>query len=423
MLQQLDRVIFDFINRDCAHPVLDVFFSFWTDFQKTAAFYILVAGIIGFLIFKKNYKEIFYVALSSLGALLADGINSKVLKPFFARPRPTEVILRTAEQGSYSFPSSHAVDAFFIATILGLYFPKTRKFLFPLVSLTAISRVYCGVHYPGDILIGALTGIILAYSFYYFVRFFMQKLKFFSSFLLICFFSVPAFSVEDPTKGKPFFPWLWEDQFKPTLVKSVDKKGLAILAAGTGGVLITDQYDRKIDRFSKDGGNWLMDHDSATKFGKLGNGVAGLAIFGAQYVFDQENGLRTGRAIILTTISHMGIAGIVQRNRPDNRSDFLPYPSSFPSGHTSSAFAVAGSMAFAYGWKGGVPAYLAASAIAVSRLKERRHWASDIVGGAVLGTFWARAAFAADEPENKQAFFVLPVPIYDGVMLSALKEF
>lgn len=422
MLIELDLKIFKLINQDWTHPYLDVFFSFWTDFQKTIPFYLLVIGVLGYLLFKKYWKNILILFSCSAGALLADVINSKILKPFFERPRPIETILRTAEQGSFSFPSSHAVDAFFIATFLGLFFPKFRKILYPLVTLTALSRIYCGVHYPSDVLIGAIVGVLLAYLFYLLINMIMTKQKYF---LMICalFFSISAqASYTDPTEGKPFFPWLWEDQFKPTLVKSVDQTGLMILAAGGVSVIGVHEYDKKINRFSRDGGNLLMDHDSAKKFSSLGNGMAGVAIFGAQFFFDQENGLKTGRTIILTTISHMGIAGLVQRDRPENRSDFLPFPSSFPSGHTSSAFAIAGSMAYSYGWKAGVPAYLMASGIGLSRIKEGRHWASDVVGGAILGTFWARASFTADE-SHKEAFFILPVPVYDGMMISALKEF
>ena len=424
MLIQIDYKIFHWINRDWSHPFLDIFFSFWTDFQKTAPFYILIAGVLGYLVFKKRWKNVFIMFACTIGGLLANLINSKILKPFFERPRPVDSILRTAEQGSYSFPSSHALNSFFIATFLCLFFPKLRKYLFPLVSLTALSRVYCGVHYPSDILVGALTGMVLAYLFYLFIKMLMTKQKYFLTFTMTLFFSLSGHgAVKDPTEGKPFLPWLWEDQFKPTLVKSVDQTGLMILAGGGITSVGVRQYDRKINRYRREGGNLLMGHDEAQAFGKLGNGMAGVAIFGAQYFFDQENGLKTGRAIILTTISHMGIAGIVQRDRPENRTDFLPFPSSFPSGHSSSAFAVAGSMAYSYGWKAGIPAYAIASAIGLSRIKEGRHWASDVVGGAVLGTFWARASFKADEPQNKEAFFIMPMPVYDGMMISALKEF
>ena len=424
MLIEIDYKIFHWINRDWSHPFLDVFFPFWTDFQKTPAFYVFVACILGYLVYKKLWKNIFIVITCSLGAFLADLINSKILKPFFERPRPVDSILRTAEQGSYSFPSSHAVDAYFIATFLCLFFPKLRKYLFPLVTLTALSRVYCGVHYPSDILAGALTGMVLAYLFSLLIKMIMTKQKYFLTIVATFFFSFSGHSAfEDPTEGKPFFPWLWEDQFKPTLVKSVDKTGLMILAGGGIGAIGVRQYDRKINRHTREGGNVLMGQHEAESFGKLGNGLAGVLIFGTQFYFDQGNGLKTGRAMILTSLSHMGIAGIVQRDRPENKTDFLPYPSSFPSGHTSSAFALAGSMAYSYGWKAGIPAYAIASAIGLSRIKEGRHWASDVVGGAVLGTFWARASFKADEPYNKEAFLIMPMPVYDGMMVSALKEF
>src|SRR5690606_19396537 len=137
MLIEIDYKIFHWINRDWSHPFLDVFFPFWTDFQKTPAFYVFVACVLGYLVYKKLWKNIFIVITCSLGAFLADLINSKILKPLFERPRPVDSILRTAEQGSYSFPSSHAVDAYFIATFLCLFFPILRKHLFPLVTLLA----------------------------------------------------------------------------------------------------------------------------------------------------------------------------------------------------------------------------------------------------------------------------------------------
>ena len=165
-----------------------------------------------------------------------------------------------------------------------------------------------------------------------------------------------------------------------------------------------------------------MSHSTAEKFGTLGNGFAGIMVAATQLVFDQENGLKTTQAILLTTLSHMSIAGIVQRDRPNKKTDFLPFPSSFPSGHTASAFAVAGSLAYSYGWAGAVPGYFLASGIALSRIRENRHWASDIIAGGFIGTFWARAAFKKSEVD-KEAFMVLPTPVYDGMMLTAMKSF
>jgi membrane-associated phospholipid phosphatase len=70
----------------------------------------------------------------------------------------------------------------------------------------------------------------------------------------------------------------------------------------------------------------------------------------------------------------------VLRGRPD-----LSDNKSFPSGHTSNAFALAAVAERHYGWKIGAPAYLLAGVVGVSRLQQDRHWLSDVVGGATLG--------------------------------------
>lgn len=420
--QSIDQNIFKLINQSLSNPVFDAFFPAWTDVQKTPLFFIVVFAVLIRFIFRKKWNEISLLVMCALGVFLAGSVNRFLIKPFFERPRPVDVILRVAKETSFSFPSGHATNAFCIAVFLCLGFPRYRIYFLIMATLTAYSRVYCGVHYPGDVMAGAALGSICAFGiFKLWMKGIKPQLKFLPV-LFIGFFSFNSFSFEDPTQGKPFFPWLWEDQFKPTLVKSVDQTGLILLASGAVSTVGVHQYDRKIYNFSEDGGNLWMDHKSAEKFGSLGNGMAGVVLVGTQIYFDQKNGLRSARALILTTVTHTSVAAIVQRDRPMKKKDFLPFPSSFPSGHTSSAFAVAGSLAYSYGWVGAIPGYLAATGIAVSRIKENRHWASDIVAGAFIGTFWARASFAADEMD-REAFFVLPVPVYDGMMLSAVREF
>ncbi len=422
-MQELDRKLLQFFNRDLANAGFDVFFPFWTDFQKSPVFYLLMLIILGFLIFKKNWRALFVVTVCAFGMYLSDVLNSQLIKPLFERPRPVDTILRTAAQGSFSFPSSHAVDVFFMAAFISFFYPRFKTPLFILAFLTSFSRVYCGVHYPGDILGGAVVGFILAFIIYKITDTLMKsKMKFlFLSFTLL--FSFQGLTMEDPTGGKPFFPWVWNDQLKPTIVKGFDKTGLIITGSTAVAALAVHQYDGKIYDFSEDGGNLWVSEDTAGRLGKLGNGVAGLLIVGTQFYFDQPNGLKTARAVLLTTVAHLALAATIRRNRPGNKQDFLPFPSAFPSGHTSSAFALAGSMAYSYGWAGAIPGYLVASAIGLSRIKENRHWASDVVGGAILGTFWARASFTVDENEDKEAFFVLPIPVDDGGMLSATKTF
>jgi len=74
------------------------------------------------------------------------------------------------------------------------------------------------------------------------------------------------------------------------------------------------------------------------------------------------------------------LKAVTQRERPNGEDD-----KSFPSGHTSNAFALAAVADLHYGWKVGVPAYAVASLVAVSRLQRNKHNLSDVVGGAALG--------------------------------------
>ena len=166
ILKEIDHKLFKMINQDFSNPFFDTIFPFLTDIQKSVFFYVFMASIIGILLFKRNFKSMLIIFSCGAGVLLVDLLNSKFLKPFFERDRPINRILRTDHHGSFSFPSSHATDIFFIAMVLGLYFPKLRLVMFILAGSIASSRIYCGVHYPGDVLAGAIVGVLAGYVFF-----------------------------------------------------------------------------------------------------------------------------------------------------------------------------------------------------------------------------------------------------------------
>jgi Membrane-associated phospholipid phosphatase len=237
-------------------------------------------------------------------------------------------------------------------------------------------------------------------------------MRWFISLLMI--FSVQvAQAFDDPTDGKPFVPWLWEDQLKPTIQNSFDTTGLAILASGAGATVLAHQYDDTIYRHNKREDHLLMDGDTANFLGWLGNGQVGIGIAIGQLFLDQENGIKHGRALILTSVSHITLATAVHRERPNGANDL-----SFPSGHASSAFTTAGSLAYAYGWKVGLPAYLAATTISLSRVNENVHWMSDVVAGAAIGIYWAHASFQTDVKHSENEARWMPIPFDDGLMIS-----
>jgi len=105
-----------------------------------------------------------------------------------------------------------------------------------------------------------------------------------------------------------------------------------------------------------------------------------------------HNGIKTGGAILLTTIVTTGLKYGINRTRPYNEYPLLFQAKthtnqySFPSGHTSSAFSTATSLSLAYPkWYVIAPSYLYACSIAYSRMYLGVHYPTDVLAGALIG--------------------------------------
>ena len=125
----------------------------------------------------KNYKK--QSVLIILGIILlivcSDQVSSGIFKPLFERPRPchNEAIKDLVYLpygrcgGAYGFISSHACNVFalavFMTNILKRYYRKIGWVMFVWASLVAYSRIYMGVHYPGDVIVGAAVGAIIGW--------------------------------------------------------------------------------------------------------------------------------------------------------------------------------------------------------------------------------------------------------------------
>jgi undecaprenyl-diphosphatase len=109
------------------------------------------------------------ILLLTVGAAAAGEVLSDLGKAIVPRHRSFETQLGPAST-THSFPSGHALSSFACATVLGIYLPRWRPFFFGLAALIALSRVYNGMHYPTDVLAGALLGIATGWSLVYVAR-------------------------------------------------------------------------------------------------------------------------------------------------------------------------------------------------------------------------------------------------------------
>jgi len=109
------------------------------------------------------------------------------------------------------------------------------------------------------------------------------------------------------------------------------------------------------------------------------------------------------QAVIVNGVYTDVLKRIATRPRPDGSNNL-----SFPSGHTSTAFAWATVAQAHYGWKAGIPSYVAASAIGLSRVTNGKHHLSDVLAGATLGYVTGRTVVRTNgEPVGRHQTFAL----------------
>ncbi|MBS1949671.1 MAG: phosphatase PAP2 family protein [Bacteroidetes bacterium] len=172
-LIELDKKILLFFN-GLHNPFWDTVMYYATQTFCWLPLYILLI----LLIFKK-YKVNGWLLLlgAALTIALANTITSELMKPYFERLRPTrepslQGLIHTVNGyigGLYGFASSHAANTFGTALFLWLWlrpFYKHSYLIFLWAAFMTYTRIYLGVHYPADVLVGAVIGLLSGWAAY-----------------------------------------------------------------------------------------------------------------------------------------------------------------------------------------------------------------------------------------------------------------
>jgi 4-amino-4-deoxy-L-arabinose transferase-like glycosyltransferase/membrane-associated phospholipid phosphatase len=162
-LPEIDTFAFFFINRNLQNSLFDILMPFITN----KAYLIFLPLFLWFLL--KERKNALIVLGLSFASLLISDWSSNIVKHFLERIRPCNeldgVRALVGCSKSFSMPSNHAVNAFAFVTPFYILLKSRMKYAFVIVALlVGFSRIYVGVHYPSDVIIGALLGLLLAIS-------------------------------------------------------------------------------------------------------------------------------------------------------------------------------------------------------------------------------------------------------------------
>jgi hypothetical protein len=165
----------------------------------------------------------------------------------------------------------------------------------------------------------------------------------------------------------------------------VQPRTLLILGVGGAATVLAHQVEdpqEQAEFFSQDGLSTIGDIGNVYGSPVTQFALSGI-VYGVGHFQDNEEARETGyqmaRALAYTYAAVGVLKVVVDRTRPNGEKY------SFPSGHAAGSFATAPILMKHYGWRAGVPAYLLGVAAGIGRMKDSKHYLSDVVFGATLG--------------------------------------
>lgn len=177
MLNNLDRTVLYFFNRDLANPVFDILF---VTISGSVFVFTLIAILILIVAIKGGAKGRLVAILAIVCFAITDPSAHYILKKLFCRLRPChsfdDLRLIIGCGGLYGFPSNHAANSFALAFVFSFFYRRLTAILFSVATLICLSRIYLGKHYLSDVVAGAIFGVLVAVFVIYLGRKPVQRL-------------------------------------------------------------------------------------------------------------------------------------------------------------------------------------------------------------------------------------------------------
>jgi undecaprenyl-diphosphatase len=159
----IDQPLFLLINHLPHNVPLDAVARGLSGIGQWGGIWFVLAAI---LFFREEKRDHWFFLPFVISGFLGSVLSEILIKFLVARPRPAlemgAIIL--SNPGNYSFPSTHTTLAFAMAYILTREEAKLRWLFYGLAVLISLSRIYLGVHYPIDVITGAILGTIIGWG-------------------------------------------------------------------------------------------------------------------------------------------------------------------------------------------------------------------------------------------------------------------
>ncbi|MBM3918794.1 MAG: phosphatase PAP2 family protein [Sphingomonadales bacterium] len=169
-LLEADRTLFFIINQFLCGPWAD---RFWIPLRNPWTWIPLYVMLSSWIYRFMGKRGLFALLITCLVVAVADQLSSHLIKPWIERPRPCQELVGHVRLlipcgSGFSFTSSHAANHFayalFTGKLLRIHWPLLSRLLWIWAALICYAQVYVGVHYPLDVIAGAVLGSVIARS-------------------------------------------------------------------------------------------------------------------------------------------------------------------------------------------------------------------------------------------------------------------